>query len=153
MPIPVLLNDVVSAIEPFSNERRVFISRKTGELVEVLDEEASYAEESDSEVPDWMQPMLPKVREALASEDFIQLPDQFDFHEYRLIERFCCSLEDLALQKKLLDAIRGRGAFRRFKDRLFAEDIEQQWYDYRDQAIRALVVDFLEDEGIPYKES
>lgn len=37
-------------------------------------------------------------------------------------------------QDVLVGAIQGRGAFRRFKDKLYDLSLEKQWYQYRDEA-------------------
>jgi hypothetical protein len=152
MPLPVLLNDVVEAMESFSDEWQAYINRNTGELVSFSDEEARLAEEESPEAPEWQQEMLPKVRNVLASEEYVQLPGRFDFHEYRVMEEFCWTLDESDLQMELLDAIRGRGAFRRFKERIHAEGIEKDWYAFREAALKQLAAGFLEAEGIPYVE-
>lgn len=64
---------------------------------------------------------------------YLSLPSQYDLHEYQLMEDFIDELDDNKLAQKLLRAIRGRGAFRRFKDTLIECGKIQAWYDYRDQ--------------------
>lgn len=66
------------------------------------------------------------------------------------MQGFCLQLDESKLQAALLNAIRGRGAFGRFKRLVYAEGIEQDWYKYRDQALKELVAEFLEAEGIPF---
>ena len=139
-------------MEPLSDEWQAFINRSTGELVGFSDEEARLAEEDDPEAPDWQQEMLPKVREVLASKEYVSLPSKFEVHEYQVMERFCLQLDESDLQGELLEAIRGRGAFRRFKALIHAKGIEKQWYEYREQALRALAAEFLDAEGIPFVE-
>ncbi|MBB3232780.1 UPF0158 family protein [Halomonas stenophila] len=152
MPLPVSLKEVVEAMQPLSEEWQAFIHRHTGELVSFTEEEAQFAEEGAEDAPEWLEEFLPKVREVLDSEAYVQLPGQFDFHEYRVMEDFCRQQEDMELQHELLTAIRGRGAFRRFKDAIQIQGIAQDWYDYRDRALRELAADFLEVEGIPFVE-
>ena len=60
-------------------------------------------------------------------------PDQYDIHEYRIMEDYINDLDDHVLARALAGAIRGRGAFRRFKNTLIEEGDIQTWYDYRDQ--------------------
>ncbi len=47
-------------------------------------------------------------------DKYASLPTSFDIHEYDMMERFCYSLSDQKKQDILLNAIRGKGAFRRF---------------------------------------
>ena len=64
---------------------------------------------------------------------YLALPDQYDIHEYRIMEDYINDLDDHVLARALAGAIRGRGAFRRFKNTLIEEGDIQTWYDYRDQ--------------------
>ena len=49
--------------------------------------------------------------------------------------------------------IRGRGAFRRFKDRMQAYGIAEAWYRYRDEALRELAIAWCEEHGMRYTET
>jgi hypothetical protein len=65
------------------------------------------------------------------------------------MEAFIETVSDPRLQDKLRDAIRGRGAFRRFKDVLAGHEAEQaKWYAFRDQRLLERVQEWLEDEGV-----
>lgn len=153
MPIPVLLKDVVEAIEPLSEEWLAYINRTTGEIVSFSSEAADAAEMSeqdDADAPDWMQEELSVAKEVLAADDYIPLPGKFDFHEYRVMERFCMSQKESGLRESLLKAIHGAGAFRRFKAAVHARGIAGSWYEYRDQALCDLAAAFLESAGIPF---
>lgn len=150
MPLPVEVKEVADIIGILDDQTHAYINRRTGELVTVSDEDLALAEnESDEEVPEWQRENIESAKLVLSSDDYIQLPGQFDFHEYRVMERFCLSLGDVELQDKLLSYLRGRRAFRRFKDGIHEAAIEKLWYDYRDQALMELAAVFLEDEGIP----
>ena len=142
-------------MDVLSDEVTAYINKKTGELYSVTEEVASIAEhgnESAEFIPEWQRETLPKVREVLESGDFVLLPDKFEIHEYSIMERFCLSLSDEGLQDELLNAIRGSGAFRRFKDAIYRKDIQDDWYRFRDQALKRIAIDFLEAEGIPWQD-
>lgn len=152
---PVSLQSVVNEMDVLSNEVTAYINKKTGELYSVSEEEASIVEQGNEEdefIPEWQRETLPKVREVLESGDYVALPDQFEIHEYEIMERFCLSLSDEGLQDELLHDIRGSGAFRRFKDAIQHKGIQDDWYRFRDQTLKRIAVDFLESEGIPWQE-
>ena len=44
--------------------------------------------------------------------------------------------------------LQDRGAFRRFKDRLFDLNLEQKWYDYRDRAYERIAKEWCEKYNI-----
>lgn len=54
-------------------------------------------------------------------EDYIPLPGQYDINEYRIMEEFIYELpEGKRKNRDVLErAIQGKGAFRRFKDKLY----------------------------------
>jgi hypothetical protein len=152
---PVSLQSVVNEMDVLSDEVTAYINKKTGELYSVTEEEVGILErgyEEDEFIPEWQRETLPKVREVLESGDFVLLPDKFEIHEYSIMERFCLSLSDEGLQDELLNAIRGSGAFRRFKDAIYRKDIQDDWYRFRDQALKRIAIDFLEAEGIPWQD-
>ena len=66
------------------------------------------------------------------------------------MERFSRSLEDESAAEQLWRAIKGKGAFRHFKDTLHRLKIEKQWYEYRDKAMKEFVIDWAESHGVAY---
>jgi hypothetical protein len=69
------------------------------------------------------------------------------------MERFCLAVDDEDIRDDLCDAIRGRGAFRRFKDRVHIYGMAEAWYRYRDAALREMAIDWCEAQGITYTET
>lgn len=151
MPLPVKLQDVIEAIEPLSEEWNAHINPGTGEIVCYTGEEARMAESDGGRLPAWFVQLASKVREASTSEAFIELPGPFDFHEYSVMEDFALSLAAPA-RDRVWQAMRGRGAFRGFKDAIYEEGIQDQWDAWRDRALRQLAIDFLDAQGIPYED-
>ena len=68
------------------------------------------------------------------------------------MERFCLSVDDEDMRDDLCNAIRGRGAFRSFKDKIHEYGIAEDWYQYRDAALRDIAVTWCEAHGIAYTE-
>jgi uncharacterized protein UPF0158 len=152
MPLPVQLKAVVDEMEIGTEEWRAFIHRKTGELASFSGDIISAVENEDEAsdfTPEWELEARQDCRRVLDDADFIGLPTQYDIHEYDIMNRFCHSRDDDE-RDLLLDAIAGRGAFRMFKSTIRRRGIEQEWYSYRDAALRRIAAEFLEAEGIPY---
>ena len=51
----------------------------------------------------------------------------------------------------LLDAIRGSGAFRRFKSMADRHGLIEDWYNFRDEAYEEIAKGWLEEHEIAYK--
>jgi len=153
MPLVVSLRGVVNEMDVFSDEHTAYINRKTGELITLTEEDRSLLEDEEpsEDLPEWQQEMIPKIRELLESDDFIELPSKFDIHEWSIMERFCSSVEDPDQREQLLNAIHGSGAFRYFKDTIHRLGIADPWYRFRDAALEEIAIDFLEANGIAFK--
>ena len=91
--------------------------------------------------------------EIIETDHYLPLPDRFEINEYRIMERFCDSVNDDDIRDDLCNAIRGRGAFRRFKDRVHAYGMAEVWYRYRDAALREIALAWCEEHRIPYTET
>lgn len=152
MVLPVKLQDVIDAMDAPVDGWTAYINRRTGEVVSFSEDDVAFYDDDDV-VPEWQAEMVAKAKEVDASDDFVQLPDKFDIHEYAIMERFCYTVDDDTLRQDLLDTIQGSGAFRRFKNMISRRGIEQTWWTYRDTAIEKIATDFLEMENIPFERS
>jgi hypothetical protein len=65
-----------------------------------------------------------------------------------MMERFASGLADPAAHAELGDALRGRGAFRRFKDALRRLGLAEEWYRYRDRGYEDVARTWCEAHGI-----
>lgn len=137
----IRLNQVIDAIETADDVFTYFYDTQTGETVYLQDE--LITGERDEE----LEELLENSRER-----FLRFPTKYDIHEYGIMEDFVYSLPAGVARQELANAICGRGAFRRFKNGICYHRLEQQWYDYRDQAYREIAIRWCEDEGIEYTE-
>ena len=148
----VSIEGVVNEMDVLNDEHSAFLNRHTGELVTLSTEELSAAEEDDNidEYPEWQQDMIIKAKEVISSDDYLPLPSKFDINEYHIIEKFCSSIADDKLRGGLLDKIRGRGAFSRFKNAIHMNGIEKAWYRFRQEELEKIAIDWLEVNQISY---
>lgn len=79
----------------------------------------------------------------------LRLPTKFEIHEYHIMEEFIWTLENKK-SNKLENAIRGKGAFRRFKDMVFCMGISQQWYDFQAEYYRKLAITWYKSHNLEY---
>lgn len=91
---------------------------------------------------------IAKALVADSGERFVEAPGRFDFHEYRQMERFIGTVKDDAVAGQLWQAIKGKGAFRYFKDTASRRGLLQQWYQYRDSAMKEFVRNWVEAHRI-----
>ncbi len=152
MKAAVSLRDIVNELAMLSEERTVFLNKRTGELIALSEEELSAAEEGDdlADYPKWQQELIVTAREVVESDNYLHLPSKFDINEYKIMEDFCSSIKDETISDTLLRAIRGSGAFRRFKDRIRCFGIEEDWYRFREKALETIAISWLDENQIAY---
>jgi hypothetical protein len=148
----VSLREVVDELDALADECIAYLNRQTGELYTLSDMVAGMVEDhaDPEDLAEWLGDEVPRVREILESEDWLALPTRFDIHEWAIMDHFARSIEDPELQDELLGAIRGRGAFRYFKDTVHRHEIQQDWYDFKSAALARIAADWLDGHGISY---
>ena len=153
MSLRVKLQDIIDALEMSSGMRSGYLHRITGKLVMLSDDDFRMAEHCDdlSELTDWEREAAQEAKDVLTCSDYVGLPSSFDIHEYSIMERFCWSVDDDDLCGELLGAIRGRGAFRCFKDTIARRGITDDWYRYLNETYAEIAVRWLEGHGIEYE--
>jgi hypothetical protein len=151
----VKLADILEGMDFQSDERSSFLNLTTGEIVSITDEELRAAENDEplEDFPEWQHDAIRMAGEIIETDHYLPLSDRFEINEYQIMERFCLSVDDEDIRDDLCNAIRGRGAFRYFKDRIHAYGIAEDWYRYRDAALREIAVAWCEEHGLPYTET
>jgi len=133
----VNLNDVIDAIEFADMEIEYYYSIKTEEILICFD--GMINGDKNPELEEDMEENF---------EDYIRLPNQYDVNEYNMMEEFIENLPEGKNQEKLADAIRGRGAFRRFKDMVYDLGLEQKWFRYRDAEYSRIAREWCKENEI-----
>ena len=89
-----------------------------------------------------------------AEERGLILVDSGEPHAaYRDMEIFAAGVEDAQLSERLERAIRGRGAFRYFRDVLSDHGpVLQEWYEFRDRRMTGRALDWLAARNVITKE-
>src|SRR5262245_47408433 len=116
--IPIHWDDLESAFERNSPDTESFLDIATGHVVSLT--------AGDPEAPS----LKAKVAQNIAN--YIRVDPASSREQYRWMERFVGSVTDPQLRERLVMAIDGKGAFRRFKDVLLAYPAEREkWFTYR----------------------
>lgn len=98
----------------------------------------------------WDRERYKEIREN--EEDYIHLPDQYAINEYEIMRDFIYELPEGKKQDQLACAIQGKGAFRRFKDKLFDLNLEDQWYAFKQKTLEKIAREWCEDNEIEIEE-
>ena len=141
--VKVPLKLIVDAVEMADDMWNQYLDIEKMEVVSLMEDSFDYDEE-DRE--------LSELIEEEWNVRFFGLPSKFDIHEYSIMEHFIWDLPEGRMQDSLENAIRGRGAFRRFKDAIIRYGIEQSWYDYQEEAYRRIAIEWCEARGFTYED-
>jgi hypothetical protein len=151
----VKLTDLTDALDMIPEESGAWLDRETGRVVIVHAEVISAVEKAgDNAVPDlasdWLEDELPDARGICAGGGrYLALPDKFDFHEYRHMEHFIGTVADAMAADQLWRAIKGKGAFRHFKDTAHRLGLLDAWYRHRDAALNRFMLDWATVHQVP----
>jgi hypothetical protein len=152
---PLKIGEIVEAIDLQTDETTAFLNKRTGEIVTILAEEidAVANQEPLEDAPEWERGDMRIAQEILGNEgDFLRLPTKDKIDEYQIMERFCLSVRDRKILEGLYVSIKGKGAFRRFKDQILRLGIADQWYKYREEAIKQIAIDWCKSHRIDFEE-
>lgn len=119
-----------------------------------LDEDLADEEESNEFLSDWEIEQNEETKMALSNpEDYIRLPSQYDLDEMRIMKDFIGEIQDERASDKLWDALEKRRPFRGFKDAVNYLGIEDQWFAFRQEALREIAKVWCKENGIDYVEN
>ena len=134
------LKQVIDAVESTNEVYTIFYDTQTGETV-YLPDEIITGERDEA---------LEELLETAPTGRFLRFPTKYEIHEYSIMVGFIESLPPGAARQELAQAIRGKGAFRRFKNGVYYHRLDQQWYDYQAQVYCEIAIRWCKDEGIEY---
>lgn len=149
----IKLEKIIEGIELQTDELRAFLNLESAEIIAISDEDFDIAEADNpiEELPVWQQESVKIALEVLEEDYFIPLPSKFDIDEYSIMEEFCLQIKNGEIRGIMEGTIKGSGAFRRFKSKIREFDLEEKWYQFQNNAIKKIAIEWCEENGISYK--
>ncbi len=126
--VPIDWEALEDAFENNAPEVHSYLHVETGEVLRVVDGIAD-----------------PDMHARIASDaNYMRVDPVSSREQYRWMERFIPMVDDVPLRDRLLAAIDGKGAFRRFKDVLMAYGPERErWFAFRSERLRVFMEAWL----------
>ncbi len=131
--VPVDWEALEDAFENNAPEVHSYLQIRTGEVLRVVDGIAD-----------------PDMHSRIALDpNYMRVDPVSSREQYRWMERFIPMVDDPDIQARLVTAIDGKGAFRRFKDVLmsFAPERER-WFAFRSERLRVFMEAWLNAHGL-----
>ncbi|MEP7336628.1 MAG: UPF0158 family protein [Acidobacteriota bacterium] len=162
----ISFSDLEDAFQNSSYEHHYWLDKQTGRVILIDDEIADVLREGEdlSDLPDWQREMAEEMMALLralgelpgdeAGDEaelgrFVKVPKQESHDAYEVMEDFAETVANPHLRDLLEVALRGKGAFRRFKDVLLSYPAERErWFAFEDMRRREAVETWAREEGL-----
>lgn len=154
------VEDFEEIFDMMTNDQRdmdAYLDLKTGKIVYVAKDNPEdfislSDEEPEEEMEDAEDLMLIDEIENNLGIRYLEIPSIEHFIPYNFRVSFIETIDDVALQNRLYKAIKGKGAFRRFKDILLDHpSLQERWGDYKAKKQEEVIKDWLEKKGFELK--
>jgi hypothetical protein len=135
--VPISWEALEDAFENNAPEVHSYLHLQSGEVIRVVDGIAD-----------------PAMHSRIAEDAAYQRIDPVSSREqYRWMEHFIATVEDGLFRQKLVQAIDGKGAFRRFKDVLMSFPVDRErWFQFRSERLRTCMEAWLGAHGLAARE-
>jgi hypothetical protein len=131
--VPIAWEALEDAFENNAPEVHSYLNLDNGDVIRIVDGVAE-----------------PAMHTRIAGDQDYLLVDPVSSREqYRWMERYIATVEEPELRQKLVGAIDGKGAFRRFKDVLMAYPVERErWFTFRSERLRSAMQTWLDAHSL-----
>jgi hypothetical protein len=131
--VPIAWEILEDAFENNAPEVHSYLHLETGEVLRIVDGVAD-----------------PKMHERVIRDAlYLRIDPVSSREQYRWMERFIATVDESEFQGKLIRAIDGKGAFRRFKDVLMSYPVDRErWFAFRSERLRSCMEAWLGAHGI-----
>ena len=127
-----------------------YVNVGTGQVVTISEEYLcrDHIDLDDVSLPEWQRNEYALGKDVMESDDYVELPSQYDIHEYTIMLGFAEEQSDSSVRGKLVASLRGKNVYRRFKDTAIRSDVIEQWYAHRERAFGAIALDWCRENEI-----
>jgi hypothetical protein len=158
MAADVKLDAIIEALEMADESISSYLDVETGEVYSITDEEFDLAEDPPAvieDLPNWQGEAVNLARSIHEREGkrYLALPDQFDVHEWAIMDRFCETLKNAQMRNDFRSGIRGEGAFRLFKRLLDEYNLWDAWNRFKQLELRHIAIQWCEENGITIRQA
>jgi len=139
--VTVNIESIADAMEATMDGWEQYLNMETGEIVSLSD--GTWIDRDDED-------------EALAEEidttnKYVRLPNQYEIHEYEIMEEFAYATPNPRYQEKLIRVLRGRKPYRNFKDAIYCLGISESYYAWRLITLCKKAKNWCEENEVPYE--
>jgi len=133
--VPINWLELETAFERNSPDAESYLDLRSGDVVTVTQGALDYQET--------------RGRVQAGADSFLRIEPAASREQYKWMERFVVHVTDETLRERLVIAIDGKGAFRRFKDVLLNYPAERErWFAFRGDLLHWQIQKWMEKEAL-----
>jgi hypothetical protein len=156
MATEVKLDAIIEALEMANDTISSYLDVETGEVHSIAEDEFELADDPETateELPEWQREAFKLARSIQEQEGkrYLALPDNFDVHEWAIMDRFSATLRDTHVRNSLHGSIRGAGAFRLFKHLLTEYNLWDAWNQFKQAELRQMAIEWCKENNITFR--
>lgn len=149
----IKIDDIIEQLDFFDPDICSYYDRKQCTIISINTGDVEYVSFTDSDLPDWEKQnykIYQEIQNDIQQKRFVPLPDEFDLHEEKIIQDYCLQLTNHEQTNRLLCAFNGHKAFRKFKNQLYREKLEADYYQYKYQQMKAIAINWCKENKIKF---
>jgi len=139
--VTVNIESIADAMEATMDGWEQYLNMETGEIVSLSDGTWSDRDEEDESL----------AEEIDTTDKYVCISNQYEIHEYEIMEEFAYATPKPRYQEKLLRVLRGRKPYRNFKDEINCLGISESYYAWRLIALCKKAKNWCEENEVPYE--
>jgi hypothetical protein len=156
MAAEVKLDLIIEALEMANDSISSYLDVETGEVHSIAEDEFELADDPETaieELPEWQRAAVKLARSIQEQEGkrYLALPNNFDVHEWAVMDRFSMTLKDTHVRNSLHGSIRGAGAFRLFKHLLTEYNLWDAWNQFKQAELRQMAIEWCKENRIAFR--
>ena len=133
--IPIRWAELETAFERNAPDTESYLDARTGEVITLVEGQPETAEL--------------RTRVVTGGEAYVKIDPASSREQYKWMERFVATVTEEPLRERLVIAIDGKGAFRRFKDVLLNYPGERErWFTYRAELLHWQIQVWMERDQL-----
>ncbi|MGB8454485.1 MAG: hypothetical protein WCD89_19415 [Anaerocolumna sp.] len=139
--VTVNIEYIADAMEATMDGWEQYLNKETVEIISLSDGTWIDRDDEDEAL----------VEEIDTTDKYVRLPNQYDIHEYEIMEEFAYAFPNPRYQEKLLRVLRVHKLYRNFKDEINRLGISESYYAWRLIALCKKAKNWSEENEVPYE--
>ena len=152
----VALDKLIEVLEIGSDSTSAYYCISRNAFIMIDDEARHWAEDGLDvrDAPQWMKVQIDQVKaiEEDFNKDYYRLPNKFEIDEKDMMRRFAHRISNVATSRDVMQSIKGRDGYRKFRKVITDHDLLDQWYGFRKQCFKEMAISWCQRHGLDYSD-